>query len=56
MNLKVLNNLLGGIKMQTILDKVLEQIKRDVAAEDMTAIAEMLTRLPEAVLKNYLPE
>lgn len=41
---------------QEIIDKVLEQIKIDVAEGDLTAIEELLTFLPIKNLKNYLPE
>ena len=42
--------------METLIDKVLEQIQIDILNEDLTAIAELLSRLPEDVLKGYLPE
>ena len=42
--------------MQNLIDQVLEQIKTDIASEDMTAIAEMLAHLPEDILQAYLPE
>ena len=37
-----------------LINDVLEQIKMDIMSEDLTAIAEMLERLPEIVLVNYL--
>ena len=41
-----------------LIDKVIEQIKADVEfpCNDMTALEEMLSFLPEKVLLNYLPE
>jgi hypothetical protein len=41
---------------QEIVDEVLENIKKDVADGDMTAIEELLKFLPIENLKNYLPE
>jgi len=41
---------------QEIVDKVLEEIKKDVADGDMTAIEELLKFLPIKNLKDYLPE
>ena len=41
---------------QGIIDSVLEQIKKDVAEGDLTAIEELLGFLPIKNLKNYLPE
>jgi len=38
------------------IDKVLEQIKKDVEAGDMTAIEELLRDVPDESLKSYLPE
>lgn len=39
-----------------LIDKVLDQIKKDVASEDMTHIAEMLTHVANRHLEAYLPE
>ena len=39
-----------------LINDVLEQIQIDIIREDLTAIAEMLERLPEAVLLNYLSD
>ena len=39
-----------------LIDAVLEQIKADVAAGDMTAIEELISELPADVLMNFLPE
>jgi hypothetical protein len=41
---------------QEIVDEVLENIKKDVADGDLTAIEELLKFLPIENLKNYLPE
>jgi len=41
---------------EKLIEAVIEQIKTDIADGDLTAIAEMLERLPEAVLRGYLPE
>ena len=38
------------------IDKVMEQIKKDVEAGDMTAIEELLRDVPDESLKSYLPE
>jgi len=44
----------------TLMDKVLEQIKEDVAMGDMTAIEELLTKLvrnrTEFLLSGYLSD
>jgi hypothetical protein len=39
---------------QQLIDKVLDQIVRDVKAGDVTAIEELLTFVPEKYLKGYL--
>lgn len=39
-----------------LIDAVLEQIKADVEAGDMTAIEELIANLPADVLMNFLPE
>jgi len=41
---------------QDLVDTVLEQIKKDVLSGDVTAIDEMLLRVPEHILISYLPE
>lgn len=41
---------------QELVDKCIEEIKRDVASGDVTAIDEMLMFLPTKYLKGYLPE
>jgi hypothetical protein len=42
--------------MNKLIDAVLEQIKKDVANEDLTAVEELLRFLPPHRLRNYLPE
>ena len=39
-----------------LIDAVLEQIKADIEAGDLTAIEEMIRQLPADVLMNFLPE
>ncbi len=39
-----------------LIDAVLEQIKVDVAAGDLTAIEELIRHLPADILLNFLPE
>ncbi len=41
---------------QELVDKCIEEIKRDVANGDVTAIDELLMFLPTKYLKGYLPE
>jgi hypothetical protein len=41
---------------QELVDKCIEEIKRDVANGDVTAIDELLMFLPAKYLKGYLPE
>jgi hypothetical protein len=41
---------------QQLVDRVLERIKTDIASGDLTAIAELLTFIPETNLKGYLSE
>lgn len=41
---------------RALIDQVLEQIRQDVADEDLTAIEELLGYIPLANLVNYLPE
>lgn len=40
----------------SLIERVLEQIKTDVYEDDVTAIEEMLNVIPEEVLIAYLPE
>ena len=42
--------------LQIVIDLVLEQIKKDIAAGDVTAIEELLTAVPMKNLVGYLPE
>ena len=39
-----------------LVDKVLEQIKKDVEAGDMTAIEELLDEVSETNLRSFLSE
>lgn len=39
-----------------LIDAVLEQIKADIEAGDLTAIEEMIRYLPADVLIDFLPE
>ncbi len=39
-----------------LVNKAIEQIKKDVSEGDVTAIEEMLNRLPSDVLEAYLPQ
>ncbi len=41
---------------EVLVDRVIEQIRKDLASEDVTAIYELLAYLPEKVLQAYLPE
>ena len=41
---------------ESLIDAVLEQIKKDVRDGDLTAIEELLIRLPHHRLVGYLPE
>ncbi len=41
---------------QELIDAVLEQIKKDVAEGDVTAIEELLYFLENKILIQYLPE
>ena len=42
--------------VNVLLDKVLEQIKKDVEAGDMTAIEELLGEISEKNLRSFLSE
>ena len=42
--------------LQIVIDLVLEQIKKDIAIGDVTAIEELLTSVPMENLVAYLPE
>lgn len=39
-----------------LIDAAIEQIKRDLEAGDSTAIAELLTHVPQRNLQAFLPE
>ena len=41
---------------QRLINAVLEQIKADVEAGDITSIEELIRELPADVLMSYLPE
>jgi hypothetical protein len=41
---------------EVLIDQVIEQIRKDLDSEDVTAIYELLAHLPEKVLQAYLPE
>lgn len=43
-------------KEEAFYDKVLDQIKKDVCMGDMTAVDELIKRLPKKVLEGYLAE
>lgn len=52
---KVDTTVAGEADEQLIMD-VINNIQKDLAAGDLTAIAEMLAFTPKDVLKGYLPE
>tara|TARA_R110000772_G_scaffold42074_2_gene98014 strand:+ start:335 stop:472 length:138 start_codon:yes stop_codon:yes gene_type:complete len=39
-----------------LIDKVLEQIKKDVEVGDMTAIEVLISKVPEKNLRSFLSE
>ena len=41
---------------QLLIDRVIEQIKFDLENRDVTAIIELLDKLPVSVLESFLPE
>ncbi len=41
---------------ELLIDRVVEQIRKDLDSEDVTAIYELLAYLPDKVLEAYLPE
>lgn len=43
-------------RKQELIDKCIEQIKKDVSEGDLTAIDELLRNLPNNYLEGYLPE
>ena len=42
--------------MTNFIDKVLEQVKKDVVIGDLTAIEKLLESVPIENLKEFLPE
>jgi hypothetical protein len=42
--------------LQILIAAVIEQMKQDIAKGDVTAIEELLMRVPSPVLNGYLPE
>lgn len=42
--------------MTNLIDKVLEQVKKDVVIGDLTAIEKLLESVPIENLKEFLPE
>jgi hypothetical protein len=42
--------------MHELIDKVLQQMKKDVESGDVTSIEELLRHTPEVALAGYLPE
>jgi len=41
---------------KTLVDRVITQIEIDMRGYDLTALEELLKRVPEKVLESYLPE
>lgn len=41
---------------QQLIDKVLEQIVKDIEAGDLTAIEELIADIPDQKAIHYLPE
>jgi len=41
---------------KTLIDRVITQIELDMRGYDLTALEELLKRVPEQVLESYLPE
>jgi hypothetical protein len=39
-----------------LIDRVITQIELDMRGDDLTALEELLKRVPEQVLESYLPE
>jgi hypothetical protein len=42
--------------MDKLVDKVITQIQLDIESGDVTALEELLKRVPAKVLESYLPE
>ena len=43
-------------KIDCVVDAVIDQIRLDLANEDLTALEELLKRVNVQVLQSYLPE
>jgi len=41
---------------KSLVDRVITQIELDMRGYDLTALEELLKRVPEKVLESYLPE
>jgi len=41
---------------KSLVDRVITQIEIDMRGDDLTALEELLKRVPEKVLESYLPE
>ena len=41
---------------KTLIDRVITQIENDIRWNDLTALEELLKRVPAKVLESYLPE
>jgi len=41
---------------KSLVDRVISQIEIDMRGYDLTALEELLKRVPEQVLESYLPE
>jgi hypothetical protein len=41
---------------KSLIDRVITQIELDIQSLDLTALEELLKRVPEQVLESYLPE
>ena len=41
---------------KTLIDRVITQIENDIRWNDLTALEELLQRVPVKVLESYLPE
>jgi len=44
------------VEMQELVDRVIGQIQLDIDSGDVTALEELLRRVPAKVLESYLPE
>ena len=42
--------------LHDLVDKVITQIKRDLACQDVTAMVDLLMSAPRSALESYLPE